>query len=157
MIDVVAKLTSPWWKPALGLLGGVFTYLFPQVTREAAYAVLALMLMDLLTGVLAAVAERTLVTSYGIKRTLMKMAAYFCVIAVVGIVPRHIQGLSGIEAFSVGTAIGVIILTEAKSILENVRRMGFDLPFNVEPVIRRKLAELAKSGSAKEPEHKENT
>jgi phage-related holin len=79
--------------------------------------VLAIVLMDLLTGLVAARKTHTNITSAGLKRTIVKLAVYLPAILGAYLVGTYLTGPYIPVANIVGGFIGI---TELKSILENL-------------------------------------
>lgn len=79
----------------------------------------ALILADAMTGIWAAIKEGQNLTSFKFKRTIAKSFAYLGAILVGHIVETHMLS----EAVPiVKTITGLIAITEAKSIFENIKR-----------------------------------
>lgn len=136
---------SPFAKSAAVLTGASAGWLFPdQAGRDAAAAACAMVLLDTATGLWAAVATGRAIRSATFGRVLSKLIGYGAVVATVAIVTRFVPGASGAQGVSVSAAVSLVIVTEAISVLENVRKLGIRLPFGLE----RFLAE--RSGGAME-------
>lgn len=80
-------------------------------------AVMALTMIDLVSGILAAIKLKQPITSSGLKRTIIKILAYEIVI-MLGFVTE--QYMTGDLIPIVKTLAGIIGITELKSVLENI-------------------------------------
>lgn len=145
MLSYLTKLAtgSAPTKGAAALAGGILGYLFhDQASVMAAAACGALILLDTLTGVTAAWQAGESITSKAFSRTLTKVIGYGASVAVVAVVTRHIAGLADYQPVAVSSVLSLVIVTEAGSILENVRKMGVRLPFGIEELLRRRLGQF---------------
>jgi toxin secretion/phage lysis holin len=88
------------------------------------YFVLALILFDVITGVLAAGAERKINSSISFKGILRKVgllvAISFCVF-----MDAYVQA----QGYIVKLGVGLVVAYEGMSIIENFSRIGIDLQF----------------------------
>lgn len=82
---------------------------------------LALCLVDLITGVMAAYKQKVPITSAGLGRTVVKLFVYESAIALAFIVQRYMTGDSIACASIVSGLVG---LTELLSCLENINIIG---------------------------------
>jgi toxin secretion/phage lysis holin len=141
MLALIGKLFAPPIKVVASIsVAGVTSYLFPEgVPADALIAACVVVVLDLLTGVGAAWMERKFDGSAGIRRTLLKVLSYLSLVLIAAIVPRNVPGLEQAQGFTAGTVLTLIILTEAVSIIENVRKMGFSLPFGIEDQLKKRL------------------
>lgn len=102
-----------------------------------------LVLLDTLTGVTAAWQAGESITSKAFSRTIVKLIGYGAALAVVAVVTRHIAGLADYQPVAVSSVLSLVIVTEAGSILENVRKLGVRLPFGIEELLRRRLRQIS--------------
>ncbi|MCW5941083.1 MAG: phage holin family protein [Fimbriimonadaceae bacterium] len=124
---------APLGKSLAAVLGAVLGYLFPdQAGREAGLAAFGMVLLDTLTGLAAAVATGQPVRSARFGRVVAKIFGYGATIAVCAVVTRHVPGAAPWQPVSVSAVVTLIIVTEAISVLENVRRLGVRLPLGLE-------------------------
>lgn len=107
----------------------VYSYLFKADTEQAAALGLAILLvLDLVTGVAAAIKEGRAVTSRALSQTVVKLVDYFAVIVVAAVVEHTVFGKRDVPV--VEGVVYLMIATEGLSILENARRCGFrSFPF----------------------------
>lgn len=109
---------------ALGAL--VITLLTP--TQGAMLTVVALGLIDLITGIIASLKDGRPITSSGIKRTVLKLMVYEIAIVCSFVVERY---LTGPDMPIMRYATTLIGLTEFKSILENLDMLAGGNMFRV--------------------------
>ncbi len=84
--------------------------------RGAIFTALALVVLDLLTGLWASRKQNIPVTSSGLKTTLVKLAVYEVVICLSFLIDTYLTGPLPIS----NVLSGLIGITELKSILENL-------------------------------------
>jgi phage-related holin len=86
---------------------------------------LALIFVDLVTGVLAAHVQKDVVTSYTLKKTVVKVLVYELAIVISYVIGQYLTGPT-VPILQMTTS--VIGLSEAKSIFENLYRItGIDV------------------------------
>jgi len=85
--------------------------------QSTVLTVFAIVLLDLLTGLVAARKTKTSITSSGLKRTIVKLAVYLPAILGAYLVGTYLTGPYIPVANIVGGFIGI---TELKSVLENL-------------------------------------
>lgn len=105
-------------------------YLF-GVGSEWLYALLALIVLDYITGVIAAVIEKELSSSAGF-RGILKKVLYLVIVAVAHLIDTSV-GLGGALETAV---IGFLIANEGLSILENCSRAGLPIPQKLMDVLK---------------------
>lgn len=106
------------------VIGVVFAFMFDPNKQSALIAILALIIIDFLTGVGASKFRGVQIKSAKIFRTAVKIITYFGVISA-GYLLEHSLG------FNVGADDLLIVFfgaTEFISILENMARLGFKTP-----------------------------
>ncbi|MCW5943288.1 MAG: phage holin family protein [Fimbriimonadaceae bacterium] len=131
---------APLLKYLAGVSGACWGYLFPdQAVRDAALAAGLLILLDTVTGLWAAIVTGKAVKSAKFGRALSKILGYGSVVAVCAVVTRHVPGASAWQSMSVSAVVTLVIVTEAISILENVRKLGIKLPFGMEKLLEERL------------------
>ena len=86
------------------------------------FAVMFLIFVDLITGILASMKEKTTITSSAMSRTIAKTFVYCTTIIVTYVVHKYL--LVGFDFPVESIVSGFIALTEMKSILENMDRMS---------------------------------
>jgi toxin secretion/phage lysis holin len=110
----------------LKLLGGAFLvvmhFFFDAANVAAMKALFALIIMDTLTGILAAFRRREPIQSYKILRTAIKIAVYFLLVSA-GFLAERTLPIKVIDE----TIIGALAVTELFSILENCARAGYSV------------------------------
>ena len=127
------SISQIWQGPPLkALISLVFTasWLFPAPNTHPGMAVaLALLLLDTLTGAVAAVVTGHGLSSRRFGRVIIKFFGYSILIMVAHLVPVALW--KDAEAVSVTIALGLIVTTEATSVLENLRKMGVPIPLQI--------------------------
>lgn len=98
----------------------IAAFLAPIVT--VIFAVMFLIFVDLITGMLASMKEKTRITSSAMSRTIAKTFVYCTTIIVTYVVHKYL--LVGFDFPVESIVSGFIALTEMKSILENLDRIS---------------------------------
>jgi len=104
------------------ILSGVVGYLF-GAGNEWLYALIAFVILDYITGLIAAVIEKKLSSSVGFMGILKKLL--YLIIVSVGHLADSTIGLNGALELAV---VGFLIANEGISILENCGRAGLPIP-----------------------------
>lgn len=100
---------------ALNLLLATVAVFIP--IKAALLAIVALTLLDLVTGVTAAIRRKEALTSSGFKRTVVKLFVYLSVACLAYVVETYLTG----ELIPLAKIMsGLIGITELKSVLENL-------------------------------------
>lgn len=133
LAKVVGDLPVIKWCGAVLL--GVVGYVFPTAAMQSAAATaFGFVLMDTVSAIAAvAVERRTLpegeietINSASMYRFFVKLTGYSISILTVSEAVRHVAGGAEAQSAAVTAALAMVLLTEATSIMENVRRMGID-------------------------------
>lgn len=127
----IGKLFAQWVVPKWCLAGviAVMEYALPGAAlQNAAGAAGALILLDTLSGLVAARISGHPISSAKFSRVLVKLLGYSLVLAVVSLALRSVEPLAPVQHIAVTAVLGLITWTEAISILENVVRMGVPVP-----------------------------
>lgn len=98
------------------ILGGLFTVLAP--TQTMALTALLLVLVDLLTGLVAARKQGNVITSNGLKRTVLKLVVYELLICLAYLTDTYLT--KGVTLTILPLVTGVIGIGEIKSVTENL-------------------------------------
>lgn len=98
----------------------IATFLAPIAT--VIFAVMFLIFVDLITGILASMKEKTTITSSAMSRTIAKTFVYCTTIIVTHVVHKYL--LAGFDFPIESIVSGFIAITEMKSILENLNRVS---------------------------------
>lgn len=118
-------------------------FLFPSdMVRNMAISAFCLILLDTVTGTVAAWQTHVAVTSARFGRVLVKVLGYGSVICVSAIVSKFASSIGDLTSISVAAILTLVILTESLSVLENVRKMGVPLPFGLEKLIVGKIDKI---------------
>jgi phage-related holin len=147
-------------------LAAIAQYVFGDTaTQAAAVAAFALLLLDTVTGMVAARVNQDAITSAKFGRFLIKVLGYGSTIIVAAVVAQHVPGIAKVDdsitevahSLAVGTVVSAVMVTEAISILENVRKMGVNTPAKwLEKGLKQKLKAIGKAIEADdEDEQKE--
>ena len=143
VLPAVGKLVAdmPAAKAFAAVAGGAIAYCLPdQGARDTATAAVVLILLDTLTGVVAARSSGAAISSTRLSRALVKLLGYGSVVIVAAIGARMVPGAVGLSGASVGAVLGLVVATEALSVLENVHRMGLKVPFGLEKFLLAKAS-----------------
>jgi len=141
---VLGNVVAPanWWTAVLAVLASAAEYLLPgDVVKSMVIGLGLLVVMDTLTGIRAAVKQGDPIKSgqWGI---LDKTLAYTSIIAVFAVVGRNVPGLESYFSTGLAAVLTFMLLREAVSILENVSKLGVNLP----PALLDKLRGKANTG-----------
>lgn len=121
-------VAGAWWKAVLSGIAGFASFILPdQAKQEGAMTVGLLVLIDTVTGILAAKREGHKITSEGFSRTVSKGIVYACLVITASVAAKSLFGAGDKRDFVIGAALTWLTLTEAKSILENAKRLGFNI------------------------------
>lgn len=145
--DPWQKLLSDCWPTKVGAawLGACAGFLFPNSAGQAAaIAALGLVVLDTLTGTVAARLTGEAISSAKFGRAVIKVFSYFAAILAVAIGFRALPGLSNVYEPAASSVTSLIVLTELISIFENLKRMGFPLPSWVCNLLTSKQNEISK-------------
>lgn len=115
-------------KIAAALAFAILAYFFDPLEATALVALFALILLDFVYGVAAAKKTGLPITSAKIRRSAIKMAVYFSLIAAAHISEYAIPAQIG---FLDETVTAFLVATELISIMENVGRLGFAIPMRL--------------------------
>lgn len=149
---VIGKLFAelPFAKWCVGLAGAMLGFLLPTDALQAAGATAGiLILVDTVTGLMRAWHTGDAIRSVKLRRVFVKIVGYMSVLFVAVSVPRVVPGLGGVTEASATGVVGLVVLTEGVSILENAVAMGLKLPFGLLDLMREKLGH-AERGKADE-------
>lgn len=137
-----AATDHSWWTGLLALGMGVLEYFAPgDVAKNMLLGLGVLMIADTLTGVRASVKTGGRITSQRFGGVLDKVLGYSSVIAVFAVVGRHVPGLEQFMGGGIASVLTLMITREAVSILENVVKIGIDLPFGLTEKLKEKLGQ----------------
>lgn len=117
LVRLLVKLTE---NPIAKLFAAVLLFFFDGANKSAMIAVFALILMDTLTGLIAAYRTGTDIQSHKLLRTAIKVAVY-CLLMSAGRVAEYAIPVPLIDE----TIIAALAVTELFSVLENTARAGF--------------------------------
>lgn len=112
-------------------IGGVIGSIFGEVDGFL-YGLLIFMLIDYVTGIMAAIVEKNLSSSIG-KKGIFKKAMIICLVAVAHMIDLHVLKQGG----AVRTAVIFFYFSnEGLSILENATRIGLPVPSRIKRVLK---------------------
>lgn len=125
--EIIGAVCSHWLFKAVGTtLLILFKFLFDIDQIVPMASVIVLIIIDFLTGTSAAWVSGERLTSKKAKRSALKAAEYFLLIAA-GRVSEYAVPLGFLD----DTIIGFIVLTELLSVMENLQKMGYPIPANM--------------------------
>ena len=121
-----------WMKFLIGLSTAIVNYLLPtSATQQMVMAAAGLIILDTLTGVMASAYTGKAITSAKFSRVVVKLVGYAIAVTVVGLAANTIPGGKSAHEFLSNMLVVFIVCTEAISILENLDKMGVNLPKGV--------------------------
>lgn len=106
-----------------GIFLSVFSFFFDPLNNLALFALFVLIIIDFALGVSASRYTGQQIQSAKLRRSAIKMAVYFTLIAAARVTEHAIP-----IAFLDETVTGFLAATELLSVLENVGRLGFAVP-----------------------------
>jgi toxin secretion/phage lysis holin len=107
----------------IAVIGAIAAFMFGELD-SVFYALIALVVLDYITGIISAVIQKKLSSAIGFVGILKKIMV-FVVVAVANIICTHIGDGSGVLRTAV---IFFFIANEGLSILENAGRIGLPIP-----------------------------
>lgn len=128
-------------KTLLGFAIMILTFAFPTLgIQPTALLMLGMVVvLDTVTGVAAAIVSGTPIRSARFVRVLTKSLAYASVIVMFGGLRYAVPGSSDVASAAVSAVLGFAYLTEAISICENARALGWALPPVIEEWLRGRM------------------
>lgn len=115
-------------KVAAGLVGAILGYFLPTSALQDMTVVAGiLVIMDTITGVAASYNSGDAIKSARFSRVLSKILVYSCVIGAVSVAFKALPGALPMREPAVSAVIGMIIVTELISIIENADRMDLKI------------------------------
>lgn len=134
---------ASWVKYPCALLTALVAYVLPtEQVQNATIAAGALMLLDTVTGVVAARVSGKAISSASFSRVLVKILAYGSVVLVAALTARNVPSLGFAHEAVVMGVVVLIILTEGISIIENARRMGVKVPPGIDKLLQDKIDQV---------------
>ena len=116
-----ALFENPWWKALFASLAALAVELFSTEGRLIG-VVFVVVFLDTVTGVLAANRRKEVITSYGMRRTIVKLLEYLAVVIAAVTLGNSFEGwLFWLPEFT-AAYVGI---TEFKSVIENVGMVDF--------------------------------
>lgn len=106
-----------------GVALSVFSFFFDPLNNLALFALFVLIIFDFVLGVSASRYTGQQIQSAKLRRSAIKMAVYFMLVAAARVAEHTLP-----FAFLDETVTGFLAATELLSILENVGRLGFAVP-----------------------------
>lgn len=129
-----------WWpKVALATAAGVLDYFVPLASQPLLLAVAIALILDTVTGVMAAWVTKSLISSRGFARVLVKIVGYGSCVMIGSIITENIPGVADFRGATVAGILTLILLTESISVLENVAKMGVPLPIGLLTRLRTRI------------------
>lgn len=112
-------------KTAVAIFLYIYGFFFDPSQRHAHSALFFLIIFDFISGVQAAKHSGEKIRSSRIRHTAVKISAYFTMISA-----GHLaeSGLPNFLQVIDETVTGFLLVTELKSLLENMNRLGYDTP-----------------------------
>lgn len=116
-------------KSAIAIFTGAVAYVFPgESARSAAMAAVLLIVIDTMTGMVAARVNGEAISSAKFGRALVKVFSYSVAVISSALCFRALPGLSSLSDAATTAIVSLVVVTETISIFENIKRMGYNLP-----------------------------
>ncbi len=132
-----------WPKFALAASVGVLDYFIPIASQPLLLAVAIALVLDTITGFMAAWVTHALISSRAFARVLVKVVGYGSCVMIGSIITQNIPGVADFRGATVAGILTLILLTESISVLENVAKMGVPLPLGLLKRLRSRLQDDA--------------
>lgn len=111
------------------LLVGAVSYVLPtQTLRDLAIGLGVFVVLDTVTGIIAARVDGHAVSSAKFSRLLTKLIGYLSVVLVATLAARNVPNFSDLAPAATAATLSLAMVTEGISILENLDRMGMPVP-----------------------------
>lgn len=123
-----AVFTQSGLKVAISSLFPLYAFLLDPLKTQLYYAIAMLIVFDFITAMFAVWYTKEKITSAKASRTLVKLLVYGFMVSGATLTDRFIIG--NIELFA-DLTMGFVAITEFISILENISKLGFEVPSNV--------------------------
>lgn len=121
---MMQKIFTAWQsKLAAGGFLSFFSFFFDALQRDALVALLALIIIDFFSALLAAYNSNESIKSAKIFRTALKIVVYFSLVSA-GFLAEHTVAIGIIDEL----ILGFLAVTELISILENAGKAGYAVP-----------------------------
>lgn len=122
--QITGKIFAAWQTKAItGTFLGLASFFFDALQRDALLALLALIIMDFFSAILAAYKSNEPIRSSRVFHTALKIVVYFSIVS---------AGYIAEKAIPIGLIdeilIGFLVVTELISILENTSKAGYSTP-----------------------------
>jgi len=118
---IYALFENPWWKALFASLAALAVELFSTGGRLIG-VVFVVVFLDTVTGVLAANKRKEVITSFAMRRTIVKLLEYLAVVIAAVTLGNSFEGwLFWLPEFT-AAYVGI---TEFKSVIENVGMVDF--------------------------------
>lgn len=124
----VTLFSKTWVKFVVSIAFPLYSFLFNPLKTNLYYAIAALIIFDFITAIFATIHNNEKITSAKASRTLVKLLVYGLMVSGATLTDRFIVG--NIELFA-DLTMGFVAITEFISILENIHKLGFEVPSNV--------------------------
>lgn len=125
---ILYKVCQYWWyKIAASATVIIFTFFFDPDHKKVLASLFALLIIDFITGVIAAKMKNEPIQSHKIFRSAIKVAVYFTLVSAGRISEAALSPIPFIDE----TIIGFLTATELVSIIENVAKMGYGVPIGL--------------------------
>jgi toxin secretion/phage lysis holin len=128
------------WAMMFSFFGTCLSYLIGAANNEIAGTLSVMILIDLLTGLIAArIGRKEKITSSKLFKTAAKFGIYFAIASVAW----HIGSLLKIEALARGVFI-YFVAFEGYSVLENAHNAGMPVPESLRNILKDRIEETKK-------------
>lgn len=138
---LLTQIALPKW--VLAFAAGALEYIMPQIAPGVAFATGGLIVLDTMTGILRAKLTGVRVTSAKLGRFLTKCFAYAAALITVAFAMHIVPDTASLQTPAITALVTAVAMTEAYSIFENLRAIGYPLPRPIQNLIQA-LLESAK-------------
>lgn len=113
-----------WLKALAAAVGALIGYFFPdEATQRLAIYVFVFVIADTATGMCAAKSTGQPIESAKFGRIISKLVAYSALVLVARMIPEAVRLAESVQATAVSAFLSAIVVNEAISVIENVKRM----------------------------------
>lgn len=125
-------------KVGAALIGGVLGYIFhTAAVADMALVALIMVILDMISGMVAAWQTGEAISSRRASRSIAKLLAYSCGVAGVSLAFKVIPGIGEARVVAITAVLGLVILTELISVMENMDKLGLKvIPSWVKNIVR---------------------
>jgi phage-related holin len=124
-----------WGSAAIAAIGAYF--LPTESLQQLAMSAFGAVLLDTVTGVIAARSSKDPITSAKLSRLMSKLIGYSSAVILCTIVPHNLPGMDGLAGGASTAVLTMVLVTEALSVIENLDRMGVKFPAFIRDALKK--------------------